>query len=297
MSALTVRTSLRVDALDAPGLDAACTSHADAVLIDLASAAAYARRADARRAANHALLAIAATGRPVHARVSDTRSGETEGDIMSMVRAGLAAVVLAGAERPQDARDLDVLIRKQEMRRDIEPGSVRLVVELDSAAGIRALPGMLEAVDRHSAVTLDVSALAAALRLPGAVASQLPLLEHAMSEVALTCAAHGLPWTVAAPAADPGTRALLANRAHALGAAGTQLASEAEASGFTRLFTPPPAAVHTAHAILDEWARLVAAEQPSGVTGPHLVDRRTMRAARLVVDASEAIARRERVRR
>ena len=296
MSAPAIRTSLRLDALDAAGLDAACRSHADAVLIDLASAAAYAQRAEARRAGNHALLAIAATGRPVHARVSDTRSGETEGDIMSMVRAGLGAVVLAGAERPQDTRELDVLIRKQEMRRGIEPGSVRLIAELDSATGIRALPAMLDAIDRHSAVTLDLSALAASLRLPGAVASQLPLLEHAMSEVALACSAHALSWMVAAPAADPGARALLANRAHALGAAGTQIASEAEASGFTRLFTPPPAALHAAHAILDEWARLVATEQPSGVTGPHLVDRRTMRAARLVVDAHDAIARRERVR-
>ncbi len=296
MSALALRTSLRVDALDAAGLAAACASHADAVLIDMASAAAYARRADARRAGNHALLAIAATGRPVHARVSDTRSGETAGDIMSMVRAGLAAVVLAGAERPQDARDLDVLVRKQEMRRGIVPGSVRLLAELDSAEGIRALPAILEAVDRHSAVTLDVSALAAALRLPGAAASQLALLEHAMSEVALTCAAHGLPWTVAAPAADPGARAAIANRAHALGAAGVVVASEAEAGGFTRLFTPRDEDVAAARAIVAEWERLRAADQPSGTIDGQLVDRRTMRHARILIEAAEAIARRGRVR-
>ena len=109
------------------------------------------------------------------------------------------------------------------------------------------------------------------------------------------CAAHGLPWTVAAPTADSGARALVANRAHALGAAGVQVASEAEATGFTRLFTPGAGEVHTARIILAEWERLRAADQPSGVIGAHLVDRRTMRAARAVVELGEAIARRERV--
>ena len=49
---------------------------------------------NARRAANHGLLAIIEAHRPVHVRVSDTRSGATEGDIMSVVRPGLAAIVL-----------------------------------------------------------------------------------------------------------------------------------------------------------------------------------------------------------
>ncbi len=82
-TALALRTLLQVDALDAGGLAAAVTSAADGVLLDLASAAAYARRTDARRAANHAAEAIAAAGRPVHARISDFRSSATEGDIMS----------------------------------------------------------------------------------------------------------------------------------------------------------------------------------------------------------------------
>src|SRR5262245_63458500 len=127
-TALALRTLLRVYALDAPRLTAAVHSAADAVLLDIASPAAYAKRADARRAANHAAEAIAPTGRPVHARVSDLRSGATEGDIQSVVRANLTAVMLAGCEVPQDARSIDVSIRKQEMGRGIEPGSVRLVI-------------------------------------------------------------------------------------------------------------------------------------------------------------------------
>lgn len=296
MHALALRSSLLVDALDVTGLEAALRSAADSVTIDLGSASAYAARADARRAANHALLAIAETGRPVHVRVSDTRSGETEGDIMSTVRAGLTAVVLAGAERPQDARDLDVAIRKQEMRRNLEPGSVRLIAEVDSAAGLRALPGILDSIDRHSAVTLNATAFAAQLGLAGPLSAHATLLEHAMAEVAVTTAAAGIVWTLTVPGADATARAALANCAHALGAAGVVVAAEAEAQGFNRLFTPDAEAVAAARLVVAEWDTLRKREAESGAVAGHLVDRRTMRRARLTIDRAEAIAARERVR-
>lgn len=295
-TALALRTLLRLDALDATGLGSAPTSAADGVLLDLASAAAYAKRADARRAANHAAEAIAPAGRPVHARVSDLRSGATEGDIQSIVRANLAAVMLAGCEVAQDARSIDVSIRKQEMRRELEPGGVRLIIEIDSAAGLRALPAMLAAIDRTSAVALDVTALAVDLRLPGAPAQHLAALEHAMGEVALVAASEGIVWVLSAPGVDAGARAALATRAHAHGAAGVIVATEAEAAGLTRLFTPDAASTEAARAVVVEWERLHAAGEESGVSGARIVDRRTMRRARALVERSDVIARRERAR-
>ncbi|MFA7296760.1 MAG: aldolase/citrate lyase family protein [Dehalococcoidia bacterium] len=293
---LTLRSSLLIDALDADALGAAEATAADAVLIDLASPAAAEARADARRAANRALLAIAATGRPVHVRVSDTRSGETEGDIMSVVRAGLSAVVLAGSERPQDARELDVAIRKQEMRRNIEPGTVRLIAEVDSAAGLRALPGILDSIDRHSAVSLHAPAFAARLGVRGPLAGATALLEHAMAEIAVTTSAAGIAWMLAVPGVDAATRAALANRAHALGAAGVVVASEAEAQGFNRLFAPDEAAVAAARAVVAEWEALRARDAEVGVAAGQVVDRRTMRLARGVITRADAVAARERVR-
>ncbi len=293
---LALRSSLHIDALDADALRAAEATAADAVVVDLASPAAAEARADARRAANRALLAIAATGRPVHVRVSDTRSGETEGDIMSVVRAGLGAVVLAGSERAQDAREVDVAIRKQEMRRNLEPGGVRLIAEVDSAAGLRALPGILESIDRHTAVTLHAPLFAARLGARGPLGGATTLLEHAMAEIAVTTSAAGIAWTLAVPGVDAATRAALANRAHALGAAGVLVASEAEAQGFNRLFAPDEAAVAAARAVVAEWVALRARDAEVGVAAGQVVDRRTMRLARAVIARADAIAARERVR-
>jgi citrate lyase subunit beta/citryl-CoA lyase len=294
VTGLALRTSLLVDALDADGLAAAAHTHSDSVTIDLASPGAYMRRADARRGGNRAAEVIAAAGRSVHARVSDYRSGQTEGDVQSIVRANLGAVVLAGAERPQDVRDIDVSIRKQEMRRGIEPGSVRLISEIDSAGGLRALPRMLEAVDRHSAIALDVSALADELGLPGGLAGptgHLSLLEHAMAEVALTCAAAGVAWMLTAPRADAGSRAMLAGRAHAHGAAGAFVESDAEVQGFNSLFTPDAEAVQAARLLVAEWAELRKRGEQAGVIDGRIVDRRAYYRARVLVERAEAVAK------
>ncbi len=295
MSTLALRTSLLVDARDARALNAACNSTADAVIIDLASPAAYADRANARRSANRAAEAFASAGRIVFARVSDARSGATEGDIQSIVRANLAAVVLAGTVEPQDSRAVDVAIRKQEMRRSIEPGTVRLIADIDSAAGLRLLPAIIEAIDRHSAVVLDVTALARDLGLLGAAAAHFNTLEHAMSELALTCTAAGIVWLLAAPGIDAGARAALATSAHAHGAAGVVVASDAEAQGFNRLFTPDPETVATARLVAAEWDALRKRGDESSVVAGHIVDRRTKNAARAVISRAEAIAVREKV--
>jgi len=156
---LALRSILVVDALDEAGLRAATHSAADAVLIDLASAAVHADRARARSLASRHARAIAAAGRPVVARVSDARSGELEADLDAVATAGIAALVLARVEVPQDVRDIDVATRKREWRAKQEPGGIRLIPGIDSAGGLAALSGIIEAVDRHDAIALGAQGL------------------------------------------------------------------------------------------------------------------------------------------
>ncbi len=172
----------------------------------------------------------------MHVRIAMARSDELAGTMEAVLSATVAAVLLSGAERPQDVRDADVAVRRRELRLGIDPGTVRLIPEIGSALGLRALPRMLDAIDRCSAVALNTDALAAGLGLPGGPSSHLAILDHAMAEVALSASAARLPWVLLAPALEAGARAALAIRAHAHGAAGVYIASEPEAQGFNSLF-------------------------------------------------------------
>jgi len=307
--ALALRTSLGIDGDDDAPYTAALSSAADAIIFDLASPEVHDHRGPARRAAARHAPPLAATGRAVHARVSDTRSGELEADVAAVVSEHLDAVHLSGAETPQDVRDADVAIRRHEMRHDIVPGSVRLIPMVDSAAGLLALQAMLTAVDRHSAVVLDADGLCRDLDLsgPGGAEVSNPVLEHAMWDVAVAARAAELPWLIAALAVAPAERAGLATRAQEFGASGATVGSEAEVRGFNALFTPAPESVAAARRVLREWDHLrgrghmagvveIAGAPAEGPAARALVDRRSVRRARVLIACAEAIERRERAR-
>ena len=295
---LALRSTLVIEALDVATLDAAARSHADAVAIDLAATGVHGRRAEARTNAQRAIAAIAATGRPVHARVSDTRSGELDADLDAVVSASLAAIVLSGAEVPQDVRDIDVAIRKREMRLGIDPGSIRLIPEIDSAEGLTHLGRILAAVDRHSAVALSVDGLRDNLRLGDRAAT---LYEHAMADLTIAADMAHLPWLLAITHHRPETEALRSS-AHHLGAAGVTVRDEDDVAAINALFAPDPTEVAVARATLLEWERVrergewvgvVAGAMPEASTYDRLVDRRTVRRARILVATADAIAARE----
>lgn len=296
---LALRSLLVVagSALDAAG--DACQTAADAVVLNLGAPMSSGDRAAARKKIGAAIDAVG-SARPVIVRVSSVSSGELAGDLAAAVRPALAAVVLAGTEVPQDARDADVLLRKYELPHDITPGAVRLIPEIDSAAGLQAAPAILDAVDRHEAIALNPARLHRDL---GLSYGSRDTHDHAMALVAVAARAAELPWLVSAFDGERGF--IEATRAHEFGAAGVAIQSEASARGVNSLFSLDASDVAAARAVLREWDRLRADGAESGVVlvgteaNPRVepVDRRAMRSARLFVARADAIAARERVKK
>jgi citrate lyase beta subunit len=230
-----------------------------------------------------AIRKAADAGRNVLVRASAAQSGELDADLLAAVGTQLTAVVLAGTEIPQDVRDADVGIRRHEMRLGMEPGTVRLIAEIDSAAGLSAIAAILQAVDRHSAVSLNVDGLRVDLGLDDTTS---PAIDHAMWTAALAAADARLPWTVTAPAASTEERSRLAARAREFGAAGATVVAEAEVRGLNSLFTPAAEAVAEARSTVD------AADRARGRAREN-VDRRALRQAQALLEQVEAVERRE----
>lgn len=225
-----VRTNLLVTATEA--LANSQGTAADAITVDQALLSRPAAAGRGRRGEGTPTFE-----RPVHMRIAIDRRLGFEAALEATLNPAVAAVLLGGVDRPQDVRDADVALRRREMRLDLEPGRVRLISEVGSALALRALPQMIEAVDRHSAVALNTDALAVDLGLPGGPSAHLALIDHAMADVAISARVAGIPWMLLAPALDAGARSMLATRAHAHGAAGVYITAEPEAAGFNSLFS------------------------------------------------------------
>lgn len=281
---LALRSILLIDARDEARLRAARSSAADAVAIDLAAPHLASDRAEARRLAKLHIAAIHGTGRPVWVRVSDTRAGHLDADLEAVVSESVAAVILTAAELPQDARDVDVAIRRYEMERGLTPGGILVVPEIDSAEGVLALPRILDAIDRHAGVLLTLEGLRHDMHLGDRAEA---IFDHAMADVAFAAHMARIPWVLAAGEAST---------AHDYGAAGVLIGGEAAVQGVNSLFTPDPAEVAMARSTLDAWERLLAAGELSAEVDGRIVDRRAARRARGLLELADAIERRERVR-
>ena len=191
-------------------------------------------RADAVTAGIENVGTAAATGAELHVRVASPRAERLREDLKTAVGAGAAAILLAETLFPQDLRDADIELRRQELHQDLVPGQVGLIPEIGSAAALARLPQLLAAVDRLVSVGVDLAGVADDLGAPNptAAAVQQPLL----AQIAVTATAARVPWTVAGMGFSAGQRAALASRARALGAAGVYVTSEAEVAGMNTLF-------------------------------------------------------------
>lgn len=203
-------------------------------LIVLPDAEPRPTRAEAVTASVGSVAAAAAAGLEVHVRVANPRAGRLREELAAALGEGAAVVLLAETRLPQDVRDADVELRRNELRMGLTPGHTGLIPEIGSAAALARLPQLLAAVDRLVSVCVDLEAVANDLGAPDATTAALQ--EPLLAQIAIAATAARVPWTVEAMGFAAGERAALASRARALGAAGIYVMSEAEVAGMNALF-------------------------------------------------------------
>ena len=114
-----------------PGLEDALASQADAVLFTLADDEYPV--ADLRAAAAEGIAAAAKAGKDALVTVNHPRTRLTRDDIEAVLAPNLKGVLIPHAIEPQDVRDLAVLLREFELKRDIEPGDTHVLPVVDTA--------------------------------------------------------------------------------------------------------------------------------------------------------------------
>jgi citrate lyase beta subunit len=170
----------------------------------------------------------------IHARITNPRDGLIRHELSTVDRS-VTCVLLTATSLPQDLRDADIELRRRELELNLNPGHIGLIPEICTAVAFTRLPQLLKAIDRLSSVTLDIEALSADLGVPNSHARSLQ--EPLLSQMAIHASSMNLKWSVAAPSFDHSERAILATRAHALGASGIHVTNEVEVAGFNSLFS------------------------------------------------------------
>lgn len=231
-------------------LDRAATLGADVVIIDLEDAVVQGEKKSARRLARGRVKDLARAGQAVFVRVNAIAGGLSRDDLLAVVRPGLAGVVLPKAERPQDVRDLDVLLREAEVTNKMRPGTISVLPLIESPRALLRCEEIMLASDRIVGLSLGGEDYSAAMGIARDAAGTG--LVHARYTVATVAAAYGLV-AIDTPYADFGdAKGLVAETgfAKAIGFRGKYVIHPDQVAPVNRVFTPSRADIAGATRVL-----------------------------------------------
>ena len=271
-------------------LEKAARFPADVLCIDLEESVLPAEKAAARAPAAKAVEALAGAGRTVQVRLNSIQSGETRDDLATVVRPELDSVVLAKTESAQDVRDADVLLREQELAHDVKPGTIGLVVAIESARALLACTAIAGASTRLVALMLGAEDFTFDMGV--ARTREGRELDYARQVIATNARAGGLA-ALDTPWADiqdvEGLRAD-AERARGLGFGGKYAVHPDQLAPIHEVFTPSAAELAAARKVLAAWEEAQARGRGAVQLEGRMIDRPVAERARLLVEQAQAIA-------
>ncbi len=128
---------------------------ADVIVLDLEDAVTPDMKASAREGIRTSIESLKAAGKTVHVRINHLDTGHTRDDLIAVIGPGLDAILYPKVEAPADVRDLDVLIREQELHKDgVKPGQTALIPMIESARAVLRCEEIAQASTRIAALTL-----------------------------------------------------------------------------------------------------------------------------------------------
>lgn len=286
------RSQLFAPASDPAQVERAVSGAADSVILDLEDTVAHESKAAARQAAAETLLAGPETS--LYVRVNSVESRYVVDDLTTLVhraRERLQHVWIPKVEAAEQVGHVDWLLRHLEDAAGLARGHVRLLVLVETAAGLEQLSSIATASRRIGQLGFGVADLSSDLTLqwPGDGSEQL----YVRSRLAVASRAAGLsrPIDSVWPRLDdPDGLAADCRAAKALGFSGKFALEESQLDVIHQVFSPTAAEVRQARELLDsfdaaERGGVAALRLPNG----EFVDYAFLERARATLDTAERL--------
>jgi citrate lyase subunit beta/citryl-CoA lyase len=146
-----VRTALFAPGIKERVMSKALESGADAVILDLEDSVPVASKAEARALVAKIIDGAASSNSAIFVRVNAAMTGLLADDLDAVVRAGLNAVLLSKAENVEDVQQTAAALERLESQRDMKPGSVEIILQIENALGVYNCFNLIKASPRVAA--------------------------------------------------------------------------------------------------------------------------------------------------
>jgi citrate lyase subunit beta/citryl-CoA lyase len=146
-----VRTALFAPGIKERVMSKALESGADAVILDLEDSVPVASKAEARALVAKIIDGAVSSKSAIFVRVNAATTGLLADDLDAVVRPGLNAVLLSKAENVEDVQQTAAALERLESQRDMKPGSVEIILQIENALGVYNCFNLIKASPRVAA--------------------------------------------------------------------------------------------------------------------------------------------------
>lgn len=232
---------------------------ADVIVLDLEDAVPPEEKQAARATVVASVASLKAAGKTVHVRINHLDTGLTRDDLAVAVAPGLDGLLFPKAQSAAQIRELDVLIREQEYKKDgLRPGTVALIPMIETARGVLRCEDIILASDRINGLALGGEDYCADLGVPRTKEGRE--IEYIRRVIVHVCAAHGrVPLDAIYPTLDdePGLRSDAAY-ARSVGFKGKYVIHPAQVGPVNEAFSPTSAEVEAARRLVSAFDEAVS---------------------------------------
>lgn len=279
------RSVLFVPSLATAMLERAQARGADAIQLDLEDAIGMDRKADAREAAPAAIAALAAGPGQVLVRINRPWRQAVR-DLECCVRPGLSAVTLPKTAGPADITVVAELLDELEPEHDVPPGSVGVIAQIETAAGLLAMSRADRFSPRLIGLTIGPEDFSLDLGVePTAANLHEPLRTCVLIARAAGIQALGFARTIGDYKDLEGLRGSIQD-AYALGLRGAFCVHPSQVPVLNEGFRPPLASVERARKIVARFEDAMSAGQAVASLNGEMIDKPVYDRAQAVLRAA-----------
>jgi citrate lyase subunit beta / citryl-CoA lyase len=265
---------------------------ADVIVLDLEDAVPPAEKAGSRTGLRAAVESLTAAGKTVHLRINHTDTGMTRDDLAAAVGPGLDGLEFPKTEGAAHIRELDVLIREQELHNGVKPGTIGLFPMIETARGLLRCEEISLASTRIRGLVLGGEDFV--VNLGVARTSEGRELEHARRVIITCAAAYKLAALDAIYPNFNDEAGLIADTAYArsIGFKGKFVIHPSQVGPVNAAFSPSSEEIEFAQRVLSAFDEAVGQGHGSVQVDGRMVDAPVAQRARDLVAYAEALGQR-----
>ena len=273
-------------------IDKALGLNADAIMLDIEDGVAPNEKDAARKNIAESLGRAKAAGTPArYVRINAIGHARMDADLEAVVRPGLAGLVCPKVDTPDEVRTVDAILNVKEPANQLEKGSVKLLIAIESPRGLLHAAAIAAASARIVGIIFGAEDFGREIGLPAVREGEARDLIYARSSIVIAAAAAHVQAVDGVWVDLNDTQGLsgFARQSRQLGFSGMSCIHPGQIDAINKTFSPTAEEIEYCGKVLQAFEEANARGDGSIAFGGQLIDRPIVERARRTIDMAKSL--------